>query len=400
MGKIRLWSGLLLSLGLCLVAYLCVDNEAIASFAPRDLNRKKDQKNDTFSRLPLTRTPSAHPLLTANDTDSNVSIPLYKNLSCPFEMSKFSCFRQGRHRQAQASFDLAAKRKRPRYWWQSNNNSNYTVPTDEYIPKLLLVGDSTMRQVFVALGCFFWHQDMIAKFYMDWKPYWPCHGFPGCVTSGKHSGFDAGRIRLKQGLDIFFFPHAGGLDHNQKEIIDNWLKSWKETGKLKFQLQPTGYPFGLGRRDTVVYTVGMHLTPWSRKKIYPKIDQLGRALRQARINGRNAPTFVLQTSTTQHFNSPDGQYYKYMMGSSPPIPLNTTVNGCRSSLPINPRRESELKVFQEGQNVDVILDVPDEDMGDYHVGGNDCTHYCMAGVPDLIAMNLLDRLGEHFGQSQ
>ena len=70
---------------------------------------------------------------------------LYSNLSCPFEWGKYSCYHQGRIQQARASYEHA-----------SRHISNRSRGPCEYkgLPKnIVLVGDSTMRQVFVALGC-------------------------------------------------------------------------------------------------------------------------------------------------------------------------------------------------------------------------------------------------------
>mgnify|MGYP003983824297 CR=1 FL=1 len=42
-----------------------------------------------------------------------------------------------------------------------------------------------------------------------------------------------------------------------------------------------------------------------------------------------------------------------------------------------------------GQSVDHFVTYDDLDHGDLHIGGQDCTHYCMPGVPDVVAAKLL-----------
>jgi hypothetical protein len=86
--------------------------------------------------------------------------PLYSNLSCPFEWSKFSCFRHGSdviHHRAQSAYDYVTEK----YWNQlSVDDYHINTTTDNTSPatattKILLIGDSTMRQVFIAMGMSF-----------------------------------------------------------------------------------------------------------------------------------------------------------------------------------------------------------------------------------------------------
>ncbi|CAB9504163.1 expressed unknown protein [Seminavis robusta] len=363
--------------------------------------------------------PQDHPALSSSSSrnDQILTPKLYRNLSCPFEWSKFSCFHQGREAQAEAAHELVAnawkqQRKRTvRDYWKSpyflQRDDDDSDDSTTGRSNLLLVGDSTMRQVFIALGCRFWQLDQIEEYHLDWKDHWPCNGTPNCITKGNHSGFETGRIRLKDGgPEIFFLPHSGALG-GQHDIVDRWMQGWNSTQQqLSFQLNPkeneTIYHLQ-SQRDVVVYNIGLHLGPAKRKDMYGKLNELGQSLltsTKSPATTSSAPTWVYMTTITQHFQTVDGVYNSEPLKVSA-LSNSTTNNNCRGSVPKNPRRLDELQVFHEGQNVNVLLDVRDEAMGKYHVGGIDCTHYCMAGPPDLMAMQLLDRLAQHyFGRSK
>lgn len=68
---------------------------------------------------------------------------------------------------------------------------------------------------------------------------------------------------------------------------------------------------------------------------------------------------------------------------------------CTSNVTVNPRRAQEEKLFEVGVHVDYMFHPYDEASGAYHVGGKDCTHYCMPGIPDLTAMRLVRELAEN-----
>ena len=133
---------------------------------------------------------------------------LYSNLSCPFEWGKYSCYHQGRIQQARASYEHA-----------SRHISNRSRGPCEYkgLPKnIVLVGDSTMRQVFVALGCGL--LPVLSGRFVDWAERWPCHNSPNCVEGGAHSGFNVGWMALPDSK-VWFVPHESVIE------LTRYLKS-------------------------------------------------------------------------------------------------------------------------------------------------------------------------------
>ena len=66
------------------------------------------------------------------------------------------------------------------------------------------------------------------------------------------------------------------------------------------------------------------------------------------------------------------------MGSTVGIP-----DGCKSEVAENPRATIEWEMLG---NTDVrMFDYADRDLGDLHIGAEDCSYYCMPGPPDRVA---------------
>jgi hypothetical protein len=360
---------------------------------------------------------------------------LYGNLSCPFEWSKFSCLHQGRLAQAERSQALvletwrrqklalldpttrppllpAARAPTP------TTTEAATTPTRVVLPKkkkslLLLVGDSTMRQVFVALGCFFWQRQEIRDYNVEWEQVsWPCHGTPHCIERGNHSGFNTGHFTTVFGtlssssstngavdqqhhqqhqLQVFFVPIGGSSRYLQPDIVAKWNREWAATGHLTFSLQQTPQVYNLTNDDTIVYNIGLHVP--NRTDIYRTFDEFGRNLLTRgppqEHNDHHRPTLVYMNTITQHFPTPDGRFVEHLIHT---MRLADPSNSCTANVATNPLLDTERSMIRAGVNADWILSPNDEELGLYHVGGIDCTHYCMPGPPDVFAHRLLQTL--------
>ena len=252
--------------------------------------------------------------------------------------------------------------------------------------RLLMVGDSTMRQLFISLGCRFWlMENAIEEYTLDWAPKnWPCHGTLNCISSSIHSGFNVGSIRMYNGNEIHYVPHSGSLQRTEGNIVGRWQQELNRNHSITFgtKLIMRTLPATLGNNDIVFYNVGLHnRLEDNLKDILLKTAAFGKALLQE----TNRPTFVAMTTITQHFKTSDGQYV-----------AKETGKGCVPNLKVNPRREVELQVWKPGENVDLIFDYEDLELGTHHIdmGGKDCTHYCMPGPPDVAASRLVQVLEE------
>ena len=346
-------------------------------------------------------TTAQSPSSSEGTTGINTTVELYKNLSCPFEWTKYSCFHQGRMDLAQNGYAHLEHSQRPTrpYYWQLPffQSSNGPSKSDSERSKLLLVGDSTVRQVFIALGCFFWQQDLVEDYFVDWSNStkgWPCHNTPNCIENGNHSGFNVGKMKLKHdGPEIFFVPHGGTQRRSQPTIVqDRWIPEWNAKQQLTFHLRldHDDTTYVLNDKDIVLYNIGLHLNPDQRRDMYGYLNQLAHAV--ATTTNKPTPTLVYLTTVAQHFQTEDGMYESERI-HAPATEMSP--NGCRKSIPVNPRRQEEIQEFQDS-DFDLLIHVEDESKGQYHIGGGDCTHHCMPGVPDVTAGYLLDELAKHF----
>jgi hypothetical protein len=323
--------------------------------------------------------------------------PPYGNLTCPFEWAKFSCFHQDRLSQGKRGHELALQAWRQhepllRTWLAALPAPS--VPTE--LPKLLLVGDSTMRQVFIALGCYFWRRNELRDYFVDWATDWLCQDIPNCVVSGNHSGFNVGHftvgattsnnnnntIEQPPKLQVFFLPIAGNALFRQADIVSKWGKELESTHQITFSLQPAeARVYQLTKDDTIVYSIGLHVG--NRNSIYNTLDKFGRALLS---QGPDRPKLVYMNTITQHFPTATGRFAARMIH----LPLDQF--SCTANVSTNPLLDTELVRIRASVNADLVFRPTDEEMGLHHVGGNDCTHYCMPGPPDVFALRLIKML--------
>ena len=129
---------------------------------------------------------------------------LYDNLSCEFEWSKYSCAHQGQLEKAGKSMEYAVK------------NSVFNIA--EYIKygrlsdrRLIIVGDSLIRQIFISIAC--QTANSTKKKAIKWIE-WPCHGTVHCIHNGVHGGFNVASITYKEGGEVHFIPLGGRCVHS------------------------------------------------------------------------------------------------------------------------------------------------------------------------------------------
>lgn len=321
------------------------------------------------------RVVSSEPTVGRNNSLSKININsgLYNNLSCPFEWSKYSCSRQGRVKKAMVARQYAQDHL------ETPNGEGISAQGDR---RLLLVGDSTVRQIFIALGCWFWQQERIESYALDWQKKWPCHNTPNCIGSGPHSGFNVGSIRLLNGEEIHFIPQSGTLGNAEKDVVSRWTQELKMNNSITFGpnlAMKRRRRETLSQKDVLFYNLGFHDDGAEISMRLKDPSKFGHILKSV----SSAPTFIYMTSLTQHFNTTSGQFYSKQKGLK---------SKCLRSVEVNPRRQEELKAFHEGINVDYVFDYNDRDIGEQHIGSGDCTHYCMPGPPDAAVSRLVTLL--------
>ena len=352
---------------------------------------------------------------------------LYGNLSCPFEMSKYSCQHMGEGfmPQAVASRELV-----------SEHIASIATTAARLLPpgaRVYMVGDSLMRQLWIALACMLTTAShaggCTATPVLHWNSKtngWLCHGTSNCVPRGNHSGFDGDEASLyldiadgKPLAELHFRPDsvatAAGRELTDAEFLpigtrptwaDHFLRQLeaRPDGPLKLTPRPpwrqldghhgTEKELTLGAGDVVVMMRGVHHFSGIEQladKGLASIAAFGDALLARPRSHR--PKLVYVTSPSQHFANPSGRQNGEFRGLSKAACLSAILN--------NPRRDAELAALTRPDGsirADKIIVYESLKRGGLKVAGDgssdpnitaDCTHFCMPGLPDLVAAELL-----------
>jgi molybdopterin-biosynthesis enzyme MoeA-like protein len=97
---------------------------------------------------------------------------------------------------------------------------------------------------------------------------------------------------------------------------------------------------------------------------------------------RERPQLVYLSTVTQHFRTESGEH-------DPSQHQRLKALECQPTVKANRRMDEERHSLHETVHVDRFLNYDTIDTGDFHIGGGDCTHYCMPGPPDVTAEKLV-----------
>ena len=296
---------------------------------------------------------------------------LYYNLSCPFEWSKYSCVHQSKLTNAEHSWNFT----RMHFHTIQESLRIGVVPPRT---RVMLVGDSLMRQLFISMACLAIKGQHVRKFRVDWMTDWPCHGTPNCIPGGNHSGFNVGSLLFHNGGELHFLPHSGSLRHSETQIVKRFAGELENGGGITFgtntALPTEGGSNTLSREDVLVFNIGIHNTGKTMNVSLKEFAHFGDTL----LKIRSRPRLIYVTTPTQHFPTDNGQY-----------DMHNHSSGCIDRVEKNVRKDAEMKALTPGKNVDLMLNYNDLELGSCHIGGDDCSHYCMPGVPDFVASRLI-----------
>lgn len=316
-----------------------------------------------------------------------VSTERYYNLSCPFEWSKFSCAHQGKIPMAEAA-DLFAT---PAY-------GKIKIPNR----RVLMIGDSTMRQLFVSVGCS--GISSIEKYSVDWagKYYeWPCQGSINCIQRGEHSGFNTGSIKWADGGEMHFLPHSGALEKGESNILERMINEF-DGSQTRVSFGANAEPYVgdkyLDQNDIIIYNAGYHNSYDEHRRHLDMVAEFGKKLNQL---SNKAPFLVYITTPTQHFPGPkNGGWARednaFHITADTFLHTGTCLQHASDDTRTNAEREV-LSNFNEHSKALLVDSIDVHDLGNLHVGEmkggrSDCTHYCQPGVPDMQAKNLFDQI--------
>jgi hypothetical protein len=154
----------------------------------------------------------------------------YWNLSCPFEWSKYSCVHQGAaehaleavRRQFHPTSGCRLRRPAIRMLPDSSGELAAHPPAVKPGRTIIFIGDSLLRQVFLATACLLKEHIDLNTTNVKWPacvsnvPPWPCHGTQNCIGCGSHSGFAYAKFKLKTGGLLMFFGNDRYLENHHK----------------------------------------------------------------------------------------------------------------------------------------------------------------------------------------
>lgn len=319
----------------------------------------------------------------------------YWNLSCPLEMSTFSTAHIGGEGflvTAYRSLAVAvpAVEQVRRHWPLPKAHNNRKR-------RIFFVGDSLLRQVFIAMTCLLW--DEVEDYLIPWferRPVRARHN--NTFFHGPHSKFEEGRIWFKDGTELIYDHDIGQLLKLGKEYESHENSSWIITCLRKRQLSTwivqkpnkasaavneknvTRERIVLSPEDVVLMNGSVHQ---DRLVSLGRIAELSRCMQQQ--PRRKVPLFAYVTTGAEHFPTTSGVYDKTLLS--------------RASFDCTNRSASTVRQTEERNLMGKILPILGLDLvelqresGRLHVGGNDCLHWSMPGIPDRLAASILRSL--------
>jgi len=302
-------------------------------------------------------------------SSSKSPMNVYYNLSCPFEWSKYSCIHQDSFIKANLSLNY--------YLSMHKIDINQLFSKSLIKRRIFIVGDSLMRQIFIAIGCL--GISSVKSYDVDWTKAWPCHNTKNCIESNEHSGFNLGRIEFINGNEVYFKPLGGSVSKvDEPHIVSRFIKELSTHGYISIgpMLSVPAKQLQMTSKDILVINLGVHDNGNINKIKYNELSVLGSKILslQKTKNKANVPYFIYVSSPSQHF-SDDG-----IFTSKANLALGSNSSSdCLSSVTHNIRNELEFTYLKINESVNSIVNYNDTNLGDMHIGNSDCTHYCLPG---------------------
>jgi hypothetical protein len=316
---------------------------------------------------------------------------MYWNLSCPLEMSAFSAAHIGGEEFEQRAYEAQNLTYAALRQLEQNN------PWLLHRRRIFFVGDSLLRQVFISLSCLYWNR--VEKYGVPW--FERRHGrmnHANTISHGPHSKFEEARVVLKGGTEFIFHHGIGGLLTLGQDYRSHDTHIWLEAcmrGKpfmatvIDTEYSPIISELNVPRRtvelttdDIVVVNGSVH---GDRQLNLYNVEDLIKCMdRDPHKKEKMWPHLVYLTTGAEHFPTESGKFEEEL------IEKNFT---CRQKTSVDNRQKEESKLV--GGLLPILgKEVFDLELerGDLHVGGNDCLHWIMPGIPDLLAASLITSL--------
>jgi hypothetical protein len=336
----------------------------------------------------------------------------YWNLTCPLELSMFSGIHMNEdeyvHR-AWASRDVAERAVA--YFGIKDFHELHNR-------RIIFIGDSLMRQVFISIGCLLWNS--VTDYTIPWFHRRQVRTQqPNTISNGPHSKFEEGRILLQGNIELIYHHGIGGLlelgEEYQTHENETWIKAcylqqpftglapkyldWEsintrsdnQDGKSpmidpRTKVSSTNVKrerLTFGSQDVVLINASVHGT---RSFNLQNIVDLFRCKQTQKVNKELWPHFYYIGTGPSHFPTKTGAFDKRL--------LDATENfKCIDKATFEDPQVEETTVLKDLKN-DLPLVGTDilplqMESGYLHVGGKDCLHWMQPGMPDLLAADVL-----------
>ena len=353
--------------------------------------------------------------------ESNVTtatLQSYSYSTCPFTMSKFSLHELSLSSSSSDNSSMSQATKHSKANMQeiakqslnlSNNAKSYqrvlhALQNGAFSNRrIILDGDSLTRQLFISLSCMAWSAGYVTDYTISKYDVWSGGENPTLRSfnyTASERFYKQVHVKLKDDGDIYYidyFNHAASNDMKRfGNILHSMVRSacnngssssgllkWSRSSnnryyKARYSLNKQDSPMILNKDDVVVVSAGHH------DKIRPMYlegyKQFFQCMQQQRIEHASSPSsssssqwphFFYQLSSVQGFNTIDGEY------TSQPLPGKDKL-ACRTEGG-STRLQQEDRDYLDGL-VPFIADTIDlTNMGNYHIGGGDCTHWVQPG---------------------
>lgn len=371
---------------------------------------------------------------TKNSTTMPPPVPAfyqpYWNLTCPLELSMFSGAHMGQDDYIRRAW--AARE-------ESEKAVVYFAATDFSALKgrrIVFVGDSMMRQVFISMACLAW--DRVIDYSIPWFHRRMVRiRQPNTIGSGPHSKFEEGRVLLKGGIELIYHHGIGGLLELGEEYQSHETETWIKACYLKQPLTalvPKYVDWSTVSSTSSVSTVRDSITSTNVKRERLTFHSKDIVLINASVHGARSfnmknivdllkcqkrNTLVNSNGETAEFNPKPNKNSnnrgspRHVGGGERWPQMLYVVTGPRHFPTKTGAFEKRLLTMTE--DYDCIDESTDREFqeeessvlgghlpfigtdilplqyksGRMHVGGRDCLHWMQPGIPDLLAVDVL-----------
>jgi hypothetical protein len=396
--------------------HMSKDTADVVSSSSRPPSNSNDWPNDHFD----SDTKSTDSDTSSSTMSSKNNFPLpqvyqpYWNLACPLEMSMFSGSHMGTEdyvNRAWAAREIAEKAVT--YFavkdWSDLENR-----------KIVFVGDSLLRQVFISMACLAW--DRVEDYAIPWFQNRQVRTHqPNTIGKGPHSKFEEGRVLLRGNTELIYHHGIGGLlelgEEYHTEETETWIKAcflgkpftglapkyidWQtvvdsDNGDPRLRMTTDNVQrerLSFGSKDVVLINASVH---GGRSFNLQNIQDLMECKKTRGVDQnpqlkQKWPNFYYIITGPSHFPTKTGAFDKRLLETEEDFQCIQQSTYKDQQV----EEETKLKDYVPFIGSDILS--LQMQSGHLHVGGKDCLHWMQPGIPDLLATAVLSYITARLG---